>query len=179
MSNIQYVRKKLEDNAWKIISPFQDFVQAESFGGILLISFTLIALIWANSPWAGGYTSLWETPLSIKIGTFYIDKPILLWINDGLMAIFFFVVGLEIKRELLVGELSSPRQALFPIAAAIGGMVLPAAIFLLVTRGQAGSHGWGIPMANRYCLCPGNPIDTWKTGTIIVENILDSCCHRR
>lgn len=147
MSNINFVRKKLEVNAWKIISPFQDFARAESFGGILLIIFTLIALIWANSPWSESYQTLWDTNISVNIGSFYIDKPLLLWINDGLMAIFFFVVGLEIKRELLVGELSSARQALFPIVAAIGGMVLPAGIFLLVTRGQLGSEGWGIPMA--------------------------------
>ncbi|NIR63953.1 MAG: Na+/H+ antiporter NhaA, partial [candidate division Zixibacteria bacterium] len=140
MSNLGFIRKKLEVNAWRIISPFQDFVRAESFSGILLIAFTLLALIWANSPWSESYQTLWDTNISVNIGNFYIDKPLLLWINDGLMAIFFFVVGLEIKREFLVGELSSARQALFPIVAAIGGMVIPAGIFLLVTSGQVGTE---------------------------------------
>jgi len=131
----------------QIAMPFQEFFKAESFSGILLITFMLVALIWANSPWSASYESLWQTQVNVSFGTFKIDKPLLLWINDGLMAVFFFVVGLEIKRELLVGELSSLRQALFPIAAAIGGMLFPAVIFLLLNAGQAGENGWGIPMA--------------------------------
>jgi len=131
----------------RITIPFQDFVKTESFSGILLIAFMLIALIWANSPWSSSYESLWQTQVNVSIGSFKIDKPLLLWINDGLMAVFFFVVGLEIKRELLVGELSSFRQAMFPIAAAIGGMVVPAAIYLLVNPEGPGTSGWGIPMA--------------------------------
>lgn len=131
----------------QIISPFQEFIRAESFSGILLIIFMLIALIWANSPWSESYHSLWQTQIAINVGGFSIDKPLLLWINDGLMAIFFFVVGLEIKRELLVGELSSVRQATFPIAAAIGGMIAPALIYLAFNAGQVGESGWGIPMA--------------------------------
>ncbi len=131
----------------QIILPFQEFVKTESFSGILLIAFMLIALIWANSPWSASYEALWQTNVNVSIGSFKIDKPLLLWINDGLMAVFFFVVGLEIKRELLVGELSSLRQALFPIAAALGGMFVPAGLFLLLNADSAGASGWGIPMA--------------------------------
>jgi len=130
-----------------IILPFQEFVKTESFSGILLIAFMLVALIWANSPWSASYESLWQTQVNVSIGSFKIDKPLLLWINDGLMAIFFFVVGLEIKRELLVGELSSLRQALFPIAAALGGMLVPAALYLAFNANGPGASGWGIPMA--------------------------------
>jgi len=131
----------------QIILPFQEFVKTESFSGILLISFMFIALVWANSPWSSSYESLWQTQVNVSIGSFAIDKPLLLWINDGLMAVFFFVVGLEIKRELLVGELSSLRQALFPIAAALGGMLVPAAFYLIFNANGPGESGWGIPMA--------------------------------
>ena len=110
----------------KILSPFQQFFQQEASSGILLIAATLLALIWANSQWAESYTALWHTYVSIKIGSFEIAKDLSHWINDGLMAVFFFVVGLEIKREVMVGELSSPRQAMLPIVAAIGGMIVPA-----------------------------------------------------
>ena len=127
--------------------PFQEFVKTESFSGILLISFMFIALVWANSPWSASYESLWQTQVNVSVGSFKIDKPLLLWINDGLMAVFFFVVGLEIKRELLVGELSSLRQALFPIAAALGGMLAPAALYLIFNANGPGESGWGIPMA--------------------------------
>jgi NhaA family Na+:H+ antiporter len=131
----------------QIALPFQEFVKTESFSGILLIAFMLVALIWANSPWSASYESLWQTQVNVSFGSFKIDKPLLLWINDGLMAVFFFVVGLEIKRELLVGELSSLRQALFPIAAALGGMFVPAAFYLILNANGTGESGWGIPMA--------------------------------
>lgn len=131
----------------QITNPFQAFVKAESFSGILLISFMMIALIWANSSWSASYESLWQTPVNVSVASFKIEKPLLLWINDGLMAIFFFVVGLEIKRELIVGELSSIKQALFPISAAIGGMLFPAAVYLFFNVGGVGESGWGIPMA--------------------------------
>jgi NhaA family Na+:H+ antiporter len=130
-----------------IILPFQQFAKTESFSGILLVLFMLAALGWANSPWSASYENLWQTPVSVSLGSFKIDKPLLLWINDGLMAIFFFVVGLEIKRELLVGELSTLRKAMFPIAAAIGGMAVPALIYLLINGNSPGANGWGIPMA--------------------------------
>ena len=131
----------------KILSPFQQFFQQEASSGILLIAATLLALIWANSQWAESYTALWHTYVSIKIGSFEIAKDLSHWINDGLMAVFFFVVGLEIKREVMVGELSSPRQAMLPIVAAIGGMIVPAGFYLIFNPSGPGSNGWGIPMA--------------------------------
>ena len=112
----------------KILRPFQEFFKIEASSGIVLIACTLIALVWANSSAAESYFALWQMKLTIGLGAFILSKPILLWINDGLMALFFFLVGLEIKREILIGELSSPKQALVPIAAALGGMIVPASI---------------------------------------------------
>ncbi len=114
---------------------------------MLLILSTALALALANSPWAAQYHQLWQTKLTVGAGNFAISKALLLWINDGLMAIFFLVVGLEIKREILVGELASTRKALLPIAAALGGVILPALIYLGFNFGQEGARGWGIPMA--------------------------------
>ncbi len=131
----------------KIVRPFQDFAHKQSSGGILLILATAVALIWANSPWGEGYAALWHTKLTVGIGDFSISKDLTHWINDGLMAVFFLVVGLEIKREVLVGELSSARNAALPVAAAVGGVVVPATIYLTINAGTEGSAGWGIPMA--------------------------------
>lgn len=133
--------------AERLLHPFQEFLHKEASGGILLLICTVVALLWANSPLAGGYNNLWQTNLTIGIGSFVLAKPLLLWINDGLMAIFFFVVGLEIKREVLVGELASFRQATLPVAAAIGGMVVPALIYVIFNFSDSGASGWGIPMA--------------------------------
>lgn len=130
-----------------IVRPFQEFTRIEASGGILLIICTVIALIWANSPWAASYFELWHTQITLAVGSFALDYDLHFWINDGLMAIFFFVVGLEIKREILVGELSSLRRAALPIAAAIGGMIVPAAIYFAFNAGKPSSVGWGIPMA--------------------------------
>src|ERR671915_2545261 len=130
-----------------IVRPFQEFANRASSGGVLLIAAAIVALVWANSPWGETYTGLWGTKLSIGLGSFSIEKDLTHWINDGLMAVFFLVVGLEIKREILVGELSSPRQAALPIAAALGGAVIPAAIYLAINAGTEGASGWGIPMA--------------------------------
>ncbi|MGZ5545336.1 MAG: Na+/H+ antiporter NhaA [Limisphaerales bacterium] len=126
---------------------FQRFFRTETLGGIVLLAFGLGALIIANSPLAEAYNHLWEIPLMVKISDHQLSLTLHGWINDGLMAMFFLLVGLEIKRELLAGELSSARQAALPIACAIGGMVVPAAIYLLFNFGGIGSHGWGIPMA--------------------------------
>ena len=131
----------------RIVRPFQDFAHKQSSGGILLIMATLVALVWANSPWGEGYAALWHTKLTVDVGDASISKDLTHWINDGLMAVFFLVVGLEIKREVLVGELSSVRNAALPIAAALGGAVVPAAIYLLLNAGTEGAAGWGIPMA--------------------------------
>ena len=131
----------------RIVRPFQDFAHKQSSGGILLIMATVVALVWANSPWAESYAALWHTKLTVGVGDFSISKDLTHWINDGLMAVFFLVVGLEIKREILVGELSSIRGATLPVAAAVGGALVPAAIYLSINAGTEGSAGWGIPMA--------------------------------
>ena len=120
-------------------SLFADFFQSEKASGIVLIVFTALSLLIANSPWGDAYHHLWETP----IGSFSLE----FWINDGLMAIFFLMVGLEIERELYVGELSSPRQALLPIVAALGGMLVPAAIHFAFNQNTPTAGGFGIPMA--------------------------------
>lgn len=131
----------------QIKRPFQEFFRVEASSGIVLLACTAVALIWANSAWSDSYFDLWLTELTLKLGDFGLSKPLILWINDGLMAVFFFLVGLEIKREVLVGELASPRRAVLPIAAAIGGMLVPAAFYLLFNAGGEGESGWGIPMA--------------------------------
>ncbi|HEX2181334.1 MAG TPA: Na+/H+ antiporter NhaA [Rubrobacteraceae bacterium] len=140
-------RVREQPPAERIVRPFQDFAQKQSSGGILLIAAAVSALAWANSPWAESYAALWHTKLTIGVGDFSISKDLTHWINDGLMAIFFLVVGLEIKRELLVGELSSVRGAALPVAAALGGAVVPALIYLALNAGTEGAAGWGIPMA--------------------------------
>jgi NhaA family Na+:H+ antiporter len=126
---------------------FQDFAERGVLSGFLLIAATVVALIWANSPWAESYFHLWEVELAAGVATRPISLTLHDWINDGLMAVFFLLVGLEIKRELLIGELSSPRQAALPLAAAVGGMLLPAALYAVMNLGGAGARGWGIPMA--------------------------------
>ena len=137
-----------ETPAERLVQPFQRFLHAEASGGILLLVATAIALLWANSGWADGYVGFWKKTLfSVSLGDLSLTHPIYWWVNDGLMVIFFFVVGLEIKREVLLGELSKPRQAILPVAAAIGGMVVPAAFYVLFNRTGQEAGGWGIPMA--------------------------------
>lgn len=131
----------------RALRPFQRFVRTESAGGIVLLVCALIALAWANSPWREAYSHLLEIPLGIRAAGRVFELSLHHWVNDGLMAVFFFVVGLEIKREMLVGELSSPRQAALPVAAALGGMVVPALIYAMLNARGPGSAGWGIPMA--------------------------------
>jgi Na+:H+ antiporter, NhaA family len=126
---------------------FQRFFRTETVGGLVLLAFGLAALVIANSPLAETYNHVWEIPLTLGIVDHRLSLTLHEWINDGLMAVFFLLVGLEIKRELLAGELSSVQQAALPIACAIGGMIAPAAIYLIFNFGRMGSHGWGIPMA--------------------------------
>ncbi len=130
-----------------LVSPFRAFVRTEATGGVLLMAAAVLALAWANSPFAGSYFALWETPLTVGVGDAALSKPLRLWINDGLMALFFLLVGLEIKREVLVGELSSPRTAALPLAAAVGGMAVPAALYVAFNAGTPTAGGWAIPMA--------------------------------
>jgi NhaA family Na+:H+ antiporter len=130
-----------------IIEPFQSFIHTESAGGILLLAAAITAMAWANSPWAEAYAAFRRLPVTVGAGDFVLTAPLVLWINDGLMAMFFFVVGLEIKREVLVGELSSLRRAALPLAAAVGGSVAPALVYVALNAGTEGASGWGIPMA--------------------------------
>lgn len=131
----------------QITQPFEEFFRAEASSGILLIVTTVIAMVLANSPVAGRYFEFWETKIGFSIGDFTFKESLLHWINDGLMAIFFFMVGLEIKREIMIGELASVKQAMLPISAAIGGMIIPALFYLIFNDNTSGEPGWGIPMA--------------------------------
>jgi NhaA family Na+:H+ antiporter len=122
-------------------------LHSEVAGGIVLLACTTLALAVANSPLGPAYHAAWQTKLGADLGSLHLRLSLEHWINDGLMAIFFFVVGLEVKRELVVGELRDPRRAALPIVAALGGMVVPAAVYLLLIGGGPGARGWGIPMA--------------------------------
>lgn len=130
-----------------ILTPFQKFVKIESFSGILLLGATIIALIWANSSFGDSYMSLWQYKVGFSAENFELKKPLLLWVNDGLMAIFFFLIGLEIKREFLIGELNSLKKISFPLFGALGGMTVPVLFFLLLNQNPETLKGWGIPMA--------------------------------
>jgi NhaA family Na+:H+ antiporter len=130
-----------------ITSPFARFAKMEAAGGILLLLATAAALIWANSSWEHSYHQIWYTQATITLGQVSLSESRHEWVNDGLMSIFFFLVGLEIKREVLIGELSTFKQAAFPFMAAIGGSVVPALIYFAINKGGAGANGWGIPMA--------------------------------
>jgi NhaA family Na+:H+ antiporter len=119
----------------------QQFIRQEASSGIILLSMAIIALILANSPLAGSYQALLDTHVGVALGPFVLEETLLHWVNDGLMAIFFFVVGLEIKREVVVGELADLRAAALPIIAAIGGVLVPAAIYFVLNAGQPGARG--------------------------------------
>ena len=134
-------------NIISLARPFQEFIQFEASSGILLIIAAIAAIFFANSSLSEEFLGLWENILSISLGTWSLSKPLHLWINDGLMAIFFFMVGLEIKRELISGELASFKAAITPVLAATGGMLMPALIYAAFNHHQPTSAGWGIPMA--------------------------------
>src|SRR5436190_20366389 len=129
------------------LTVFQRFFRTETLGGLVLLGFGLAALAIANSPLSAAYNHLWEIPLTLRIPPHELSLSLHDWINDGLMAAFFLLVGLEIKRELMAGELSSAQQAALPIACAIGGMVVPAVMYLIFNFRGMGAHGWVIPMS--------------------------------
>lgn len=131
----------------KVLTPFEHFLHAQMTTGIILMLMTVLALILANSPLAEGYAHFFHTKIDFNVGEWKLSHSIHHWINDGLMAIFFFIIGLEIKREVLVGELSNIKVAILPILAAVGGMLFPALIYLGINTGTQGADGWGIPMA--------------------------------
>lgn len=130
-----------------IKDPINKFVQLETSSSIVLFTATIAALLLANSPLSHDFLAFWKNYITFSVPSFELSKPIYKWINDGLMAIFFFLIGLEIKREVLTGELSHVKKASLPLFAAIGGMIIPATLFTVLNLGNAGGEGWGIPMA--------------------------------
>ena len=127
--------------------PLELFLRIEAASGIVLLVAAALAFGWANSPWAGAYASFWHTPVGLRIGSFAFERPLEWFVNDVLMVVFFFVVGLEIRREIRHGELSDARRAALPVLAALGGMVVPACTYLLLAGAPGTRSGWGVPMA--------------------------------
>jgi Na+:H+ antiporter, NhaA family len=139
----------------RLIRPLIDFLHTEAAGGVALVVAAIVALLWANSPWDASYDDLWNTHLAVSLGDWELDLDLREWINDGLMVFFFFVVGLEIKRELVEGELRDRRRAMLPVCAALGGMLAPALIYTALNAGGQAADGWGIPMATDIALAVG------------------------
>jgi NhaA family Na+:H+ antiporter len=131
----------------RLTKPFARFVAVQSAAAAILLLFTVAALVLSNSPWAHSFLSAWETEIGFQVGAWEFARSLRDWINDGLMTLFFFLVSLELKRELVLGELRNPRMAALSISAALGGMLVPASLYLLVQAGQPGQHGWGTVMA--------------------------------
>jgi len=131
----------------RLTKPFSRFLRIEAAAGLVLLLFTVAALVLSNSPWSHSFLGAWETPLGIRIGSFEFDRSLKEWINDALMTLFFFLVALELKRELVLGELKNPRVAALSIAGALGGMLVPAALYLVLQSGHPGASGWGTVMA--------------------------------
>jgi NhaA family Na+:H+ antiporter len=131
----------------RITKPFARFLKIEAAAGGLLLLAVLLALVLANSPWQEAFLGFWETPIGLTFGSLDFTRSLRHWINDGLMTLFFFVLSLELKREIVLGELRNPRQAALPFAGAVGGMVVPVSLFLAMMYGQPGMHGWGTVMA--------------------------------
>jgi NhaA family Na+:H+ antiporter len=141
------VRARGSHSARRLRLPVQKFVHTEVSGGLVLLAAAVFALLWANSRWADSYEALWNAQASFRLGPFLLAHSLREWINDGLMVVFFFVVGLELKREILRGELSDWQRASLPVAGAVGGMVVPALLYIAFNYSEATAHGWGIPMA--------------------------------
>lgn len=139
----------------RVLAPVERFLAIQAASGILLMITATVALIWANSPWRTSYADLWKIPVGFSFGGFVFERDLHFWINDGLMTIFFFVVGLEIRREIHAGELSEVRRAALPLAAAFGGMLVPALIFLSLNVGRASANGWAVPMATDIAFAVG------------------------
>lgn len=165
----------------RVISPLQSFLRAETAGASLIVLAAVVALVWANSPWSGSYESLWNSRASITIGGRSLDMDLHHWVNDGLMVLFFFVVGLEIKRELVSGHLSSRRAAALPVIGALGGVVVPALLFVSIAGGSH-AEGWAIPVATDIALALGAMavvarsvpagLRTFLLGVAIVDDII-------
>jgi len=167
----------------RVLRPFQAFVRSQALGAVVLLVAAGLALAWANSPWRDRYFAIWAMPISFGLPEHTLTLSLLHWINDGLMASFFLVVGLELKREFLAGELASPRHALLPIIAAFGGVALPAAVYAgLNAGGGAAAAGWGIPMATDIAFALGvlrllgpripPPLVVFLTALAIVDDLV-------
>ncbi len=141
--------------ARRVLGPLERYLHVEAASGVALFLAALVALLWANSPWAASYDALWHTPITVGLGSFVFTQTLHFWINDGLMAVFFFVVGLEIRRELHQGELADLRRAALPIGAALGGMVVPALIYVSLSADGPAHQGWGVPMATDIAFAVG------------------------
>ena len=139
----------------RILAPVERFLAIEAASGIVLMVAAIVALAWANSPWRTLYADLWHMPIGIRFGSLLFERDLHFWINDGLMTVFFFVVGLEIRREIHAGELSEVRRATLPLAAALGGMLVPAMIFLALNIGRPSAAGWAVPMATDIAFAVG------------------------
>lgn len=138
----------------RALAPLRDFMRTEAAGGALLVLATVVALVWANSPWKAAYSAVWHTDFALTLGRYSFEMDLHHWINDGLMTIFFFVVGMEIKREATSGHLASRQQLMLPLVSAIGGMVVPALLYLAIAFNDA-PKGWGVPMATDIALATG------------------------
>jgi NhaA family Na+:H+ antiporter len=138
-----------------VARPLREFLRVETSSSFLLLLAAAVALLWANSPWSDAYDSFWHAEISIEVGTFHVQETLQHWVNDALMVIFFFVVGLEIKYEIVSGDLRDPKTAALPIIAAIGGMAVPALIYLSIAGGGDAGSGWGIPMATDIAFAVG------------------------
>lgn len=131
----------------RLAKPFIRFLHIEAAGGAVLLLFTVVAVLLSNSPWADAFLGMWDTRLGLRLGQVEFGRSLRDWINDGLMTLFFFLVALELKREIILGEMRNPRMAALSVAGAVGGMIAPAAIYLSLQWEQSGQHGWGIVMA--------------------------------
>jgi NhaA family Na+:H+ antiporter len=140
-----------------VVQPLQRILRHEAAGGVVMLAAAAVAIVWANSPWSDSYTELWQTPLRVELGDLiHLDHLSLqTWVNDALMTVFFLLVGVEIKREIVHGELRDPRSVALPVVAALGGMVVPAVIYAGINAGGAGADGWAVPMATDIAFAVG------------------------
>jgi NhaA family Na+:H+ antiporter len=141
--------------ARSVAQPINRFLDVEASGGVVLVAAAVIALVWANSPWSGSYEDLWHAELSVELAGHGVTEDLRHWVNDGLMTLFFFIIGLEIKQELTNGQLTTVRRAAVPAAGALGGMVIPALLYAAFNAGGPGGAGWGIPMATDVAFAVG------------------------
>jgi NhaA family Na+:H+ antiporter len=149
------VWKRAARAARALVTPIQRFLAIEAASGVLLLAAVVIALVWANSSAAGSYEALWHTPIAIRVGSWGVEHSLHFLVNEGLMTIFFFVVGLEIRREIYEGELATLKRAALPLVAALGGVAVPAIIYSILNMGRAGAGGWAIPMATDIAFAVG------------------------